>query len=78
MSFNYRVVKKIWPGDTETYRIHEVYYDKNGIVDGWSAEPIAPYGETKDELMVDWDMMKAAFYKPVLQEVDGALIEVKD
>ena len=33
------------------YQMHEVYYDKDGKVDGWTENPKIPYGENVDELI---------------------------
>lgn len=77
-TWNYRVIKKAFrteAGVSETYRIHEVYYTDDGTINGWSAEPIAPYGETPLELLGDMDIMLHAFHKPLLVEIDGNLVE---
>ena len=51
------------------YKIHEVFSDETGIV-GYSAEGIAPFGESKKELLLDLSYMARAFQKPVLDVED--------
>lgn len=76
--WNYRTIKQTFrteAGVTETYRIHEVYYDDSGKIDGWSQGPIAPYGESIEELKADLSYLAAALEKPVLVDVNGLLVE---
>lgn len=37
MSWNYRVVKY---ANNEGYGLHEVYYDKNDKIEGWTEHPV--------------------------------------
>lgn len=37
--------------DYEYYMIHEVYYDENGKLDGWTEDAISPRGDTVEELI---------------------------
>jgi len=88
MSWNYRVIRKRMPQRSiEKYecepfyfQIYEVFYDENGIPDGWTAEPICPLGDTFEELKKDFSFYKEALNKPVLEvSPDGlTLIEVKE
>jgi len=67
MSWNYRVVKK---GDC--YGIHEVYYKDDGTMKTSmvSVDQMSPHGETADELENDFNLMRGAFNKPVLDYKD--------
>lgn len=47
--------------------IYEVYYYEDGRVQGHSAEPTFPAGETVEELRVNCDLYLAALGKPVLE-----------
>lgn len=76
--WNYRVIKRTFrteAGVTETYRIHEVYYDDSGKIEGWAQDLVAPYGESIEELTADLSYLAAALEKPVLVDVDGTLVE---
>lgn len=85
-TWNYRVIRYDYPvkvpgtdsqETASTYRIFEVYYDKNGNIEGRSEGAIAPYGETLGELKADLEYLTEALYKPVLVEIDGTLVEEK-
>ncbi len=74
MTWNYRVIShpswNTWDKEGERiYKIHEVFSDETGII-GYSAEGIAPFGETKKELITDISYMVKAFEKPVLNVED--------
>ena len=74
MPWCYRVIR--WAKEEYiSYGIHEVYSDSAGNIDGYTIDGIAPLGETLDDLKEDMKYMAAALLKPVLQEVDGKLIE---
>lgn len=49
-----------------TVAIYEVYYE-DGRMQGHSAEPTFPAGETVQELRVNCDVYLAALEKPVLE-----------
>ena len=74
MTWNYRVISHpSWDFGADEgareYKIHEVFSDDTGIV-GYSAEGIAPLGESKKELITDLSRMAQAFEKPVLNVED--------
>lgn len=71
MSWNYRVVSR--DGGT-SYGIHEVYY-KNGDFDAWSENPISAFGENLVELRDELQFMMKALDSPILEEIDGKLLE---
>lgn len=54
--WNYRAIKEVCEDET-IYRVYEVYYDKNGQIEGWTAKPTYPQGETLDELRSSLIMM---------------------
>lgn len=85
MSWNYRVLKAPckWNigGEDYTdyyYRIYEVYYKADGTIEAWSSEPCQPFGESKDELNSDLNIFIRATVLPILEEVNGTLVEVKE
>ncbi len=82
MSFwNHRVVHRYHEeNDTHTYHIHEVYYDENGSIEGWTESAIEPFGETPSELREDIRHFIKAFQKPILiaKIKDGKEILVPD
>jgi hypothetical protein len=80
VSWNHRVIKKTYKQGEETthgYEIHEVYYDKDGRIDGWTEQPVNPYGDTVEELHADLAYFLNALDKPVLEIKDKTLVEVK-
>ncbi len=52
--------------DNYWYGIHEVYYDENGKVDGWTDCEIQPFGETPEELKQCFELMSLSFNKEIL------------
>ena len=68
-SWNYRVIRKPTPDtDSVVYQIHEVYYREDGTIEGWTAEPVTPLGESVEELREDIRYFLQAFRRPVLEE----------
>ena len=67
--WNYRVIRK---HHTEThsvtYHVHEVYYREDGSIESWTQEPVAPLGETAEELREDIRYFLRAFRCPILEE----------
>lgn len=67
--WNHRVIRK---RHTETesvaYQVHEVYYHENGAIEGWTEKPVAPMGETIEELREDIRYFLHAFRRPILEE----------
>jgi hypothetical protein len=70
-TWEYRVLKRTWTDEdreNETrHAVHEVYCDEGETEpNACTKEPVAPGGETLDELRADMARMTAAFDKPVL------------
>jgi len=65
MTWNYRIIKNTI-NNVDYYAIHEVYYDDNLNPHSCSADPIYPYGDSLEELNIDFNLMKSAFSKPIL------------
>ena len=70
MNWDYRVIKRTFKmpsGYLEIqHAIYEVYYDEDGNVNTWSANPMYIAGETLDELRDDLKRYSAAFDRPIL------------
>jgi hypothetical protein len=66
MSWNYRMFHREVNGEDE-FTIREAYYDDNGDIHLWSADPSFPSGETKIELMDDLARMLEATGQPVVK-----------
>ena len=67
--WNYRVIRKHHrESETDTYQIHEVYYHKDGTIEGWTESAVQPFGETPGELREDIRFFMKAFQKPILEE----------
>lgn len=80
-SWNYRVIRKPTPDtDSVVYQIHEVYYKEDETIEGWTAEPVKPQGESVEELREDIRYFLHAFRRPVLEEnaVDGTELLLED
>ena len=69
MTWNYRVIMKTYKtlsGEEEIeFGIYEAYYDKDKVT-SWSANPVAIYGETLEELKQVYKMYGLALSKPIL------------
>jgi hypothetical protein len=73
MSWNYRIIRRkfvsdIVPDGEYSHGIHEVYYDEAKQPYTWSTNPIAPRGETLEDIKGDINLMQKAFNLPVLEE----------
>ena len=66
--WNHRVIHKYHEKkDSHTYQIHEVYYDDNDKIEGWTESAMEPFGETPSELREDIKHFIKAFQKPILK-----------
>lgn len=67
--WGYRVFyqKSAEAGFDGEFSIREAHYSADGRVVAWSAEPMAPYGETWEELAEDVLAMAIALDQPVLK-----------
>jgi len=54
--------------DSIYYAIHEVYYDDDGKVKGWTEEPIRILAESLEDLKVTAERLVECFDNPVLDE----------
>ena len=78
MYWNHRIIEH---NDVEFYEaIHEVYYNEDGSIQGWTENPVSimKYEEDSWEKIVEW--IQSAFAKPVLVEkvdVEGNLVLVE-
>ena len=73
MSWDYRVMRHIEnitdfcpEGVTTWYGVHEVYYDEEGNIDGWTKDAIVT-GDNLEDLKWKLDHMPEALDKPVLE-----------
>ncbi len=70
MSWNYRVVRKVYTQDNATYDtfgIHEVYYDADGEPSSCTEEPIRLDACSEYELISTYEYIRRAFGKPTLE-----------
>ncbi|GEN82875.1 hypothetical protein SLU01_11870 [Sporosarcina luteola] len=74
--WNYRVLKGKQNG-SDCYEIHEVYYDEDGKPRAWAESHNVLIDDGLDELKETYDYIQNAFKMPVLEEVDGKLVELK-
>lgn len=68
MTWGYRIVKRRGQEGPEAYAIYEVYYNEQGEIEGMTASPAFPAGETPGELRRDLMNMLADSDLPVLEE----------
>jgi hypothetical protein len=70
--WNHRIIRHIEKttnmDDSIYYAIHEVYYDENGKVQGWTEEPIRILAESLEDLKVTAERLVECFDNPVLDE----------
>jgi len=66
--WNYRVIRREHDAGEVTFQIHEVYYAQDGSIEGWTADPVTPLGESTGELREDIRYFLVAFRKVVLEE----------
>jgi hypothetical protein len=83
MSWNHRVIRRksgLGHEPEFIYAVHEVYYNENGEIDGWTAQPVSPAGDDLKQLGSDLSRFSAALDLPVLEELESGenckLIEV--
>ena len=62
--WNYRRARRN-DGDSEAYFIVEAYYT-DGVLDMITTGEMKPWGESEDELLMNFKMMAKAFDKPVI------------
>lgn len=81
MAWNYRVMRhEEWAPDGSgesvvTYMMHEVFYDEDGRVDGWTAEGANVIADTRRGLFEILAMMSEGIARPVLDAKTGHEIE---
>jgi len=66
VTWNHRVIRTILDGQV-FYGIHEVYYDTDGKVTNWTANPVAPVSETRLGLRQEIERFLAAADLPVIE-----------
>lgn len=67
--WNHRVIKRHdKKAEITTFQIHEVYYDDNHKIEGWTQSPVAPMGEMISELKEELEYFMKALEKPLLEE----------
>ena len=65
MSWNYRIIQTEENGEI-FLNIHEVYYDKNGIPNGYTENPVTVSGEVVEDLKWVLNKMIECLDKPIL------------
>jgi hypothetical protein len=65
MTWNYRVIE-----NEGMFHIHEVYYNDKGEITAISEDPIAPAGETLEELKGDLKYYQQAGKRPILKRLN--------
>lgn len=76
MTWNHRVVKKIYPSGEESFGIHEVFYNEKGEIYAYTEDPIDLACESTDALKEYIGWCLKACDQPIL--IDGEVIFAKD
>lgn len=76
MTWNHRVIKRVYDHGEIYYNIHEVYYDDDGNIVSWTVDPTAPTGEDSEILRAELERYILALSKPILIEIKHGDIEV--
>ena len=80
MSWNHRVVRRFYPNthmdDSMLYEIYEVYYDKEGKIEGLTEEPIKIREETVDDLRKTIERLTKCLEQPIIDY--DTLQEIKE
>jgi hypothetical protein len=66
MSWNYRVLKHKDNDEVPYYQVHEVFYNEDGSIMACSEHQCSPFGETVEELKLDFELMAGALDKPII------------
>lgn len=73
-TWNHRVVRRVYRHDdgttSESFMVHEVYYDEDGRPTSCTADGVEPYGETLEELVDDLERFRRAAELPTLEYSD--------
>lgn len=74
MTWNYRVIES-----EDMFHIHEVYYNNKGEITAISENPIAPAGETIEELKSALTYYQQAVKRPILKrkEIEFGDMEIE-
>jgi hypothetical protein len=67
--WNYRLIRR-QTEHGESFAVHEVYYDSQGEPRSCTKFPVSASGEDVEGLKKDFEKMKQAFDKPVLDYED--------
>lgn len=78
--WNHRVVREVIEHPNlelseVVYQITEVYYNDEGAPSAWCQRSHSPYGNDLNDLRGELERMLRALDKPVLEVVDGKLVE---
>lgn len=80
MSWNHRVIRRFYPNthmdDSMLYEIYEVYYDKEGKIEGLTEEPIKIREETVDDLRKTIERLTKCLEQPTIDY--DTLQEIKE
>lgn len=75
-SWNYRVMKHANGDEDVTYEIHEAFYDDDGNLKDWTAEPVSVSALSVSEITSILSMMARAVDLPILEA--GTPVHVGD
>lgn len=64
--WNYRVMKRLNSQGKYDYGIHEVYYDDDGKINGWTEDSMVPVCPSEKDILYELEVMKRAFEQETL------------
>lgn len=78
MSWNYRIVAmKSVADETFGYAIHEVFYDDDGTIKGYTEKPVCITGESLGDISEALEMMAKATTLPIMEDRNEKLVEIE-
>jgi hypothetical protein len=65
-SWNHRVMKHANGDERPIYQVHEAFYDDDGNLKSWTAEPVCVTTDSVPDILTVLSMMAGAVDRPVL------------
>lgn len=69
--WNYRIMRIQNHNKSDEYGVFEVYYNKDGSVDGWTEDAVRIYTDNLEEIEKTLQYMKESLAKPILDFQTG-------
>ena len=76
MMWNNRIVKHKGSAGEVWYSVHEVFYNENGGINGYTEEPITILGETVEDVKTQLEMIMTDIEKH--EVIDASTVKFED